>query len=42
MGSDPELGLVPIELAILLRVEHNSIIKMEGYRQDEKFFYVVM
>ena len=40
--SDPELGLVPIEIAILSSVDHDSIVKMEDYYQDEKFFYVVM
>ena len=40
--SDPELGLVPIEIAILSSVDHDSIVKMEDYYQDEKFFYLVM
>jgi hypothetical protein len=40
--SDPELGLVPVEIAILSRVEHKSIIKLEDYYQDDKFFYLVM
>lgn len=40
--ADPELGLVPIEIAILSRVDHDSIVKMEDYYQDDKFFYLVM
>jgi serine/threonine protein kinase len=40
--ADPELGLVPIEIAILSRVEHDSIVRMEDYYQDHKFFYLVM
>jgi hypothetical protein len=40
--SDPELGLVPIEISILSRVEHEAIVKMEDFYQDEKFFYLVM
>jgi serine/threonine protein kinase len=40
--SDPELGLVPIEIAILSSVDHDSIVRMEDYYQDEKFFYLIM
>ena len=40
--QDPELGLVPIEISILSRVDHDSIVKIEDYYQDEKFFYLVM
>ena len=40
--SDPELGLVPIEISILSRVDHSAIVKMEDYYEDEKFFYLVM
>jgi hypothetical protein len=40
--SDPELGLVPIEISILSRVDHSSIVKMEDYYEDKKFFYLVM
>ena len=40
--NDPELGLVPIEIAILSRVDHDSIVRMEDFYQDEKFFYLVM
>src|SRR5271156_5716325 len=40
--SDPELGLVPIEISILSRVDHDSIVKMEDYYLDDKFFYLVM
>jgi len=40
--SDPDLGVVPIEISILSRVDHDSIVKMEDYYQDDKFFYLVM
>lgn len=41
-ASDPELGLVPIEISILSRVDHSAVVKMEDYYEDEKFFYLVM
>src|SRR5579859_3206229 len=40
--SDPDLGLVPIEISILSRVDHPAVVKMEDYYEDEKFFYLVM
>jgi Protein kinase domain len=40
--SDPELGLVPIEISILSRVDHDAIVKLEDYYHDDKFFYLVM
>jgi len=39
-GSRP--GLFPIEIAILLRVDHKSIVKMGDYFEDNKFFYLMM
>ena len=39
---DPHLGVVPTEVSILSRVKHESIISIEDFYQDSKFFYLVM
>ena len=35
---DPELSLVPIDVSILSRVDHELIIKMEDHYENDGFF----
>ncbi|KAJ3052821.1 hypothetical protein HK097_005583, partial [Rhizophlyctis rosea] len=39
---DRQLGTVPLEVFILKRLNHPSIVKFLGYYEDTKFFYLVM
>ncbi|KAI9104992.1 kinase-like domain-containing protein, partial [Phlyctochytrium arcticum] len=39
---DRKLGMVPLEIFILKKVNHDHIVKFVDYFEDKKFFYLVM
>ncbi|KAG0311410.1 hypothetical protein BGZ99_010179 [Dissophora globulifera] len=41
-ANDPQLGVIPMEIHVLRKVQHANIIAFLNAYQDSKFFYLVM
>ncbi|KNE65427.1 CAMK/CAMKL/PASK protein kinase [Allomyces macrogynus ATCC 38327] len=42
LTKDPELGVVPMEIFVLKKVRHPSIVEFYDFFQDNVFYYLVM